>query len=216
MFPNPWRLVFVLILSLFTANSVYATPPDAGHEFSAVPVDKPAKGVFLVANRDMSDLRFQRSVIILLLHGDEGSLGVIVNRPTDISLSEAVPDLPGAGNEEHTLFFGGPVAMETLLLLVRSHDPPAQAAPVLEEVYWSGSREALEALLAEGKPDSELRVYFGRAGWAPGQLEAELTDGSWRLFKADPETLFSQNPDGLWEAFMERLQKQWIMAQNHH
>lgn len=213
---EPERIVFrkllraFALLTLLPSAGGYAAdsdPPRAG----PAPLDAPAKGVFLVASRDMPDPRFQRSVIVILHHGEEGTLGVIVNRPTDVLLSEAMPELEGAG-QDHALFFGGPVAMETLLFVARSETPPEQVAHVIEDVYWSGNRTALEEMLASGKPDSELRVYFGRAGWSPGQLDAELTDGSWHLFQADSETLFDQDPANLWPLFMEPGGQGWIMV----
>lgn len=204
--------IFLLFLTLLTT-------PGAGTEspvqaFRPMPVDVPKKGVFLVAERNMPDPRFQRSVILLLVHGAEGTLGVIINRPTEIALSEAVPDLEGIENREHRLFFGGPVAMESLLFLVYKEMPPEPVAHVLGAVHWGVNRTVLESLLLEDKPDSELRIYFGRAGWAPGQLDAELMDGSWRLFQAPAEILFDQNPATLWDTFMDGSSQPWIMASN--
>lgn len=166
------------------------------------PVTKPAQGVFLVATREMPDPRFQHSVILLLAHSEEGTLGIIVNRPTQIRLSDAVPDLEPGGKEKHWLFFGGPVAVDTLLFLVRGTNPPGQASRVLADIYMSADRPTLEQLLANGQPTDTLRIYFGHAGWAPGQLDAELVTGSWELFQADPEAVFSSDPNGVWEKFM--------------
>jgi putative transcriptional regulator len=165
------------------------------------PVTSPAQGVFLVASRQMPDPRFQRSVILLLTHGEEGTLGLIINRPTSLPLSEALPEL-GRGGKKHRLFFGGPVAMNTLMFLIHSKIPPAHATPVLEDVYVSANRAALEQILGTSKSAAEIRLYFGHAGWAPGQLNAELATGSWQLFQADVETLFHEQLDTLWEKFI--------------
>ena len=165
------------------------------------PVTSPAQGVFLVASRQMSDPRFQRSVILLLAHGEEGTLGLIINRPTSLPLSEALPEL-GRGAKKHRLFFGGPVAMNTLMFLIHSKTSPAHATPVLEDVYVSANRAALEQLLGSSKSAAQIRLYFGHAGWAPGQLNAELASGSWQLFQADAATLFHEQADTLWEKFI--------------
>jgi putative transcriptional regulator len=164
-------------------------------------VTTPAQGILLVASRQMPDPRFQRSVILLLVHGEEGSLGLIINRPTRIPLSEALPELGGEG-VKHRLFFGGPVAMNTLMFLVRGKPPSAHATPILEDVYVSADRRALERLLGTRKLAEKIRLYFGHAGWGPGQLNAELATGSWHLFQADAETLFHGQADTLWEKFI--------------
>ena len=202
--------IFLLLLTLLT--NIGNSADSSGQAFNPVPIDVPQKGVFLVAERNMPDPRFQHSVILLLVHGAEGTLGVIINRPTEIVLSEAVPDLEGLENREHRLFFGGPVAMESLLFLVYNEIPPEPVAHVLGAVHWGMNRTVLESLLAADKPDSELRIYFGRAGWAPGQLDAELMDGSWRLFRAPAEIPFDQDPATLWDTFMDGSGQRWIMA----
>lgn len=168
--------------------------------FYPIPVDEPAAGVFLVASRQMPDPRFQHTVILLLAHGDDGTLGLIINRPTAISLLDALPDLGDRG-AKHLLFFGGPVALNSLMFLNRSPKPPAQAIMVLDDVYVSSDRAVLEPLLDDSKPTA-LRFYFGHAGWGPGQLHAELARGSWRLFRADADTLFQGQSEMLWEKFI--------------
>ncbi len=165
------------------------------------PVASPAQGVFLVASQQMLDPRFERTVILLLIHGEEGSVGLILNRPTQVPLAEAVPEFNNSG-AQHRLFFGGPVAMNTLMFLVRGKAPPAQAAAVLEDVYVGADRQGLRQLLRQPAGAARLRLFFGHAGWGPGQLNAELATGSWRLFAADAAAVFDTQADTLWEKFI--------------
>lgn len=166
-----------------------------------VAVAKPASGLFLVATRGMMDPYFRRAVVLLVFHGAGGTLGLIVNQPTGIPLATVLPDLEAVDRGHQQLFFGGPVALNNLLLLVRSEAPLAQAMPVLQELYVSADRATLEQLLNAGRAQ-DIRLYFGHAGWAPGQLEAELAQGSWRLFQAEARTLFQVAPEALWRQFM--------------
>jgi putative transcriptional regulator len=159
---------------------------------------RPARGVFLVANERIDDGPFERAVVLLLAHGEEGTLGLIVNRPTDIPLSEALPDL-AEGGVSHDLYLGGPVAVDGLLVLFRSEEPPSGAPHVMGDVHYSGERDVLEQLLSEGKGPAELRLFLGHSGWAPGQLDDELLRGAWNVVPADALTVFRVEPHLMWE-----------------
>jgi len=163
----------------------------------------PAKGVFLVAKNEIDGGPFYQSVVLLVAHGDKGTVGLIVNRTTEIPLSEALPEL---GRETpHEVYFGGPVGLSGLLYLFRSSKRPEQvkeAAYVMADVYYSGDRELLEELMdADKKPakkQDELHLFIGHSGWAPGQLDTELVRGSWDLVRADAFTVFGKDPAMMW------------------
>ncbi|MEE8349676.1 MAG: YqgE/AlgH family protein [Acidobacteriota bacterium] len=158
----------------------------------------PEKGVFLVASSDLTDPNFRHSVVLLLSHGEDGTLGLILNRVLPIPLSEVLPDVEGSDRESKGLFFGGPVGLNGLLFLIRSDTLPELATQVMEEVYFSGDRELLQELLQQDQDSHTLRVYVGRAGWAPGQLAEEIAEGSWGLVQGDPETVFEKDSDDIW------------------
>jgi len=168
------------------------------------PLDSPTRGAFLVASQDMPDPRFQRTVILLIEYGENGALGLVINRSTEIPLAEVLPDLADANDKPHALFLGGPVALDTLLFLVRSKIPLDHGIAVLDNVYVSAHRATLKQLLDESKSATKVRIYVGHAGWAPGQLEAELATGSWQLFEADAALLFHEKPALLWEKFIKQ------------
>jgi len=165
----------------------------------------PAKGVFLVAKSEIEGGPFYQSVVLLIVHSDKGTLGLIVNRTTEIPLSEVLPGLGRATS--HELYFGGPVELKGLLYLFRSGKPPEQADHVMGNVYYSGDRELLEELMeADKKPTikptikkDELHLFIGHSGWAPGQLEAEIVRGSWDVVRADAFTVFGKDPATMWD-----------------
>jgi putative transcriptional regulator len=158
----------------------------------------PEKGVLLVASAEMRDPRFYQTVVLLLAHGENGTLGLIINRASEIPLSEVLPELEIPGLESQLLFFGGPVGLNGLLFLMRSDLVPERATQVMEDVYFSGDRALLEELLEQNQDSRDMRVYLGQAGWAPGQLEDELAGGSWGLVRADPSTVFEKDLDDIW------------------
>lgn len=162
----------------------------------------PAPGVFLVARSPIDKGPFHRSVVLLLKHDNEGTLGLIVNRRTGVPLSEALPDLD-TGEASPPLFFGGPVALEGLVVLFRSQAPPEGAEEVLNGLYYSGERSVLKMLLERESSHGELRLFVGHSGWAPGQLAAELRTRAWDVQPADIFTLFRTEPSWLWEHLTE-------------
>lgn len=167
---------------------------------SARGVREPAPGVLLVASEGMGDPRFNRSVVLLIKHDHSGSWGVIINKPTPIDVSELVPDIEPGGDAP--VYFGGPVAVEHLRFLYRDDDADTDGAG-LPGVAWSESGEELAERLA-GDP-SQVRVYAGYAGWAPGQLALEIAHGGWRMIEGRPANVFSDDPDRLWQRLNSAL-----------
>lgn len=173
------------------------------------PLTAPKPGALLAASRDMPDPRFQHTVILLLEHNEEGTLGLVINRPTEVKLPDVWSNPEGAAAALN-LFFGGPVAIYEPFLLMRGKPDSARLNHVVADLYWGNGRLVLEWLLGSAQPFDALRVYLGHAGWAPGQLRAELAAGSWELFEAAPEMVFRQDLDTLWQELME--QSKWIMT----
>ncbi|MBM4125286.1 MAG: YqgE/AlgH family protein [Nitrospira sp.] len=165
-----------------------------------------AKGVFLVASPILFDPNFRETVILICEHGPEGTLGVIVNRPTDLPLSEVLPHLPVLKGTSYVLFAGGPVQPEEILMLFRISETPADLKPVMEGIYLGGNLRLLERVITQPQPTETFRAFAGYAGWAPGQLEYELATGSWAIVPADSMSLFDKDPTDLWPDLLERLQ----------
>jgi putative transcriptional regulator len=175
----------VAILSLGFAASLHADHP-------------PARGMFLIANPEMTGSWFAEAVILLVQHDETGSLGLIVNRPTDVSPAEALPGVDGIDAFSGTLFIGGPVEAYGVLMLVRSEVEPADAAHVFADVYASGSQALLRESVRSRQSAERVRLYSGYAGWAPGQLDSEIRRGSWTVVPASAQHVFSTEPEKVW------------------
>ena len=174
--------------------------------------EKPDPGMFLVARRALADPHFGQSVVYLVEHGEDGTLGLIVNRSSGVSLFEAVPDIADKQATAHVLYYGGPVGLSTILMLVRSESATEGMTHVVDDVYISSDRRVLDAVLAAKKPESELRFYFGHSGWAAGQLDFELGRGDWHVVGADTDAIFSGATDSLWNRLIEQLEPTGIQA----
>lgn len=169
--------------------------------------EDPAVGKFLIASRGLLDPNFSRTVVLLVAQNDEGALGIVINRPTQVKLGQMVEDLENADERPETVWVGGPVAHWQLVLLFKADFQAEDTESVLDGVYFSGSRVVLEELL-EG--DLEFRIFAGYAGWSPGQLEHEIARGSWHVLPGDPEVIFDNEPESLWEELVARGEARWV------
>lgn len=182
--------------------------------FAIMKTGKPGPGMFLVAKRALYDPNFAQSVVYLVEHGQHGTLGLIVNRSSGISLSEAVPDIEDKQAAAHTMYYGGPVGIPMILMLVRSKSATEGMTHIVDDVYISSDRGVLDRVLAAKKINSELRFYIGHSGWAAGQLDFELLRGDWYVVAADTDAIFSNDTDSLWSRLIERLEPTGIQVEN--
>lgn len=212
-------LLFVLLpiavagaLTLFETS---AEPP----RFSTQKPPAPAAGRLLVASRDMSDPYFRHSVIYLLAHGDEGSVGLIVNHSTGIALSQILTEESkaaiGVDNAAlHEARFGGPVLLSQLAMLLRDQTDRSRLHPISDQVFFSDDRSAIERVLKQRQSDNRARFYVGHAGWSPGQLERELLRGGWFVADADTDSIFADDLEGLWDQLIRKLDPPGVLAKS--
>jgi putative transcriptional regulator len=163
------------------------------------------KGRLLVATPNLGDPNFERTVVLVLEHGDEGALGVVLNRPSELDVAEPLPEWAGAAAHPPVVFIGGPVAPSAAVCLARlgrdggaeGWQPLLDGTPVGTMDLDSDPDEAIPRL-------EEIRVFAGYAGWGPGQLEGEIADGGWFVVDADPDDPLSPAPQNLWAAVLRR------------
>ena len=173
-------------------------------------VDAELTGRLLVATPELGDGTFDRSVVLVLDHDENGALGVVINRPTPVDIADVLPTWEPLACEPGVLFQGGPVALDSALGLAvvpggdEDVEPPGWRRVVgrLGLVDLDTPPEVLSAEV------SRLRIFAGYAGWGPGQLEEELTYGAWYVVPADPggffDDAFSATPDQLWRTVLRR------------
>ncbi len=160
--------------------------------------EMPASGVFLVATNEIRDPNFRETVVLVTQQQRGGPFGVIINRPLSRRLDEAFPEYETLKGKKDVIFFGGPVARQGLVFVVRSAQPPRRAIRVLKDVHITAEREEIDGLLKRPEPTKGLRVYAGHSGWAPGQLQNEINRGGWHIVPADAETVFEKDPAAIW------------------
>jgi putative transcriptional regulator len=160
-------------------------------------------GVFLVATRDLGDPNFSNSVVLITRYDRTGAMGLIVNGPLELPLSRLFPSLPSQVRSNQ-LWEGGPVNRLGALALCRSRARLEGADLVIDGVYLVASRPLLEKKLAAGASPDSLRVYLGYSGWAPRQLENEVSVGAWRIVPATADLVFDPKPATLWQRLIGR------------
>lgn len=157
----------------------------------------PAKGRFLLAGQSMIDPRFQQAVILILEHGQTGTVGLIVNKPHPVSLEHAFK-LPEGIPADQPLFYGGPVSPGLAWLLFSGSDAPPGTVELLPGVYVANADLLVDAV-EYFSVVKKMRIFSGYSGWAAGQLEAEIKRGSWKVIPARPADIFDDDPDSLWD-----------------
>jgi putative transcriptional regulator len=160
--------------------------------------------IFLVASPGLQDPNFRETVVLVTHPREGGPWGVIINRPLEHRLSEVFTEFETLKDRKDVLFFGGPVARDGLVFLVRSPKPPPRAVAVLRDVYFVGDIEWIEGLLQRPEPTRGLRVYAGYSGWELGQLQAEIARGGWHVLPADAATVFEADPARVWPELIKR------------
>jgi putative transcriptional regulator len=153
------------------------------------------RGQLLVAAPILSDPNFHRTVVLIAEHGDEGAMGLVLNRPTDTPVGAALPELAPLAGDDDPVYLGGPVALESVLAVAELDDPDNASDLLFGTVGFVQEPDV---------PVLRGRVFVGYAGWSAGQLEEELAEESWLVLPAEADDLFSADPDGLWSTVLRR------------
>jgi putative transcriptional regulator len=160
--------------------------------------DRLSAGAILVATEKLNDPHFAYTVVLITRHEANGEImGVILNRPMDLTVAKAFPQMRGASNTD-TVFDGGPVSSDAVQALLRSPDKPATADHILADIYSVARKALLEKSINDHLPNSKFRVYLGYAGWGRGQLENEVRLGAWTTVHG-AKYVFDPQPASLWD-----------------
>ena len=158
--------------------------------------DRLAPGTLLVADKKLDDPNFRKTVVLIAdISEDGGTLGLILNRRTEMPLSQALESWKEAARVKDPIFVGGPVGRTGMFALIRLKTP-GHAKRVTADIHLVTERSGLVAHLAEGP--TRVRVFAGYTGWAPDQLEMEMSEGAWHVLPANPKYVFDEYPETLW------------------
>ena len=165
--------------------------------------DLPANGLFLIAKPTLLDPNFAKTVVLVTQTEDASTVGVIINRPSPLRLSQLLSQEFETQNYRDPIYAGGPVMRQVIVALYRSDAVPAAAAfHILKNIYLTMHPDNIKLLLAA--PEAQYRLYAGFSGWVPRQLESEFMRDGWYVLPADETMVFRKSAEGLWEELVER------------
>jgi len=161
-------------------------------------------GQLLLADPSLEDPHFEEAVVLLCAHDDEqGSIGLILNRPLDLPLAKLLPEAEELDAMVHGLSWGGPVSLEKLHALHGGGEGMAECFSVCPGVEFGGVLDELSMVHASGSP---VRFFLGYTGWDAGQLDGEMAIGTWRVHPGGAEQVFDEDPATLWGRLMAKLE----------
>jgi putative transcriptional regulator len=168
------------------------------------------RGQLLIASPKIVDPNFRRVVVYMAEHNDEGAMGLVLNRPAEATVSEAVPDLEWlAGDGDAGVWVGGPVSPASVIVLAEFEDPASAALIVEGDLgFVPAEIEDRDAFAAGVR---RARIFAGHSGWGPGQLEAELEEDSWIVEPARRGDVFTADPDALWSQVLRRKGREYVL-----
>ena len=173
---------------------------------------QPKQGCLLISEPFLFDPYFKRSVILLVEHNENGTIGFILNRPVNINISEIVENFPPF---EAEVFFGGPVNQNNLFYLHTYGSILEESAEILPGLYWGGNFDTLKKLVIEGRVQpGEIRFFAGYSGWEKNQLKRELKEKAWIVTKATIEQALKGHTKKFWNEVLKTMGKKFEIMSN--
>jgi putative transcriptional regulator len=164
-------------------------------------MDSSFAGQLLLASPSLSDPNFRRAVVLVGVHNEDGAMGVILNRPSETTVADAVPALEAVVDSQEPVYVGGPVQPSSVVLLAEFLDPTPAALLVLGRIGFPSGATDVDGL---AETTERRRVFAGYAGWSEGQLDEEIEQGDWIAHPAVPDDVFTEVPEHLWAAVLQR------------
>ncbi len=173
-----------------------------------------AVGKFLVAHRKLADPNFAESVVLIVHRDKTGTIGLIINQRTRLTLAKIFEDVKGAAGQTDSMYFGGPVEPRGVMALIRTSDAPANSEHVFGDIYLMSRKTQLDKTIATQPDPKHFRAFMGYSGWGIGQLETEMKTGSWFVFPGSPSIVFDPAPKSVWEKLIQRTEQQLAILFN--
>ena len=175
--------------------------------------NNPKKGNLLIAEPSiLGDLSFNRSVILLADHNDEGSVGFILNKPLEYTLDDLIPEIVAA----YTIYNGGPVEQDNLYFIHTAPDIIPNSVEISNGIFWGGDfSRVVEAINSGELNESNVRFFLGYSGWEANQLDTELTSNSWVLTEnIYKDAIISKSDNTFWKEKMVELGGEYSIWSN--
>ena len=167
------------------------------------------RGKLLIASPALVDPNFHRTVILIAEHTGEGAMGLVLNRPAETLVADVVPDLSDLAEDDAPVFFGGPVASDSVIVLAEFDEPSLAGVLIDDDLGFVSSGSGDLGEVAGGV--RRARVFAGHAGWGPGQLDDELEEESWIVEPPLREEIFAEDSEQLWASVLRRKGREYAL-----
>jgi putative transcriptional regulator len=172
---------------------------------------KPKQGIILISEPSLRDFYFRQSVVLLAEHNEEGSFGIIINKPIETKFNDVLKDFP---NYNAPIFLGGPVKTDSIFF-IHTKDNVEGSLRIMDGLYWGGDIELIKDMMEMGQiTEKDIRFYVGYAGWDPNQLDREIKEKSWVLSHTGVEEVINNHPESLWSNYLRQLGKEYAIWAN--
>ncbi|HEV7800236.1 MAG TPA: YqgE/AlgH family protein [Burkholderiales bacterium] len=189
--------VTFLIAVAFAALIGWATP--------ALPADDSAESVILVAKRQLQDPFYRATVVLTRPMGNDQHIGVILNRPSKLTLGQLFPDHKPSHLVRDPVYVGGPMSTSVIFAIVQRHDSPGgKSLQMMPEVFMVFEGSTVDQIIE--KQPAQARFVAGLVAWQPGELRDEIKRGAWYVLNADPALVLRKQTEGMWEELVRRAE----------
>lgn len=172
---------------------------------------KPRQGTILISEPSLRDYFFRQSVVLLAEHNEEGTFGLIINKPIEIRFNDLIKDFPPY---DLPVYLGGPVKTDSLFYL-HTYPDIEESIAIMENLYWGGDLEIIRELMHAGLLEpKEIRFFLGYSGWSPNQLDREIREKSWVLSQSTAREIIHEHPENLWRNYLRSMGKDYAIWSN--
>jgi putative transcriptional regulator len=161
------------------------------------------QGRILISEPFLNDTYFRRSVVLLTEHSEQGSVGFVLNKPVELTVSDVLKDFPDI---DASVSIGGPVNTNTVHYIHTLGNHVPNSVKVIKNLYWGGDFDTIKDLIKQGRiSNNNIRFFLGYAGWSPKQLDNELSENAWVVTELDPGTIMKSTSLSLWQETLNKL-----------
>jgi putative transcriptional regulator len=182
--------------------------------FSSDEIIEPERGDLIISEPYLPDPNFERTVVLICEHDENGTIGFILNKPAIVDVAQVMEEL---SNSDASLYVGGPVQQDTLHFIHRSDLLKDKANHIADHIYWGGNYERLAELINTHQlKNKDIRFFLGYSGWSQGQLLEELKEKSWIVYKKPTADLLFDNPaPTLWKRVLQEMGGKFKLISNY-
>ena len=174
-------------------------------------IKKPHQGILLISEPSLRDFYFRQSVILLAEHNEEGSFGVIINKPIETRVKDVIMNFPDI---DIPLYLGGPVKTDNIFFIHTKEDVD-KSLKILDGLYWGGDIDVICDLLEKNLiSEKEIRFFLGYSGWTPRQLDQEISENSWVLTHTTADEVINRKPENLWPGYLKNMGSDYAIWAN--